>query len=394
VLDPAFLISQASNLRLPTEKGSHGWVLDAFSNSYRNRDKHYYRAKSALYDAKVPEGLGIGAIWKGRRASDAPVLTVYRHFDSASVHKGVLGDLPRTMWLIDYPHFERIYYSLVAGFDVFGDVTHQLNIRRYMDYLRAEGELNFVEFLPRDVRFETVQSWYIGNRAAEKLKPDQILSNRETGIVYETDDPKRELVERVVEHHILQETGIEFDDVNYHRTGVEISMPTEFNTHEDILNGFRALTAPGTNLIMHYNESDVNVIFVRVRDFEGEDHFITVVVNRWHDNVNALFGEEKRLDASKDTLDFIVGSVGSYPNRFLDLRGDEVPDLFDLIENFDGSPAYLAKVAKYSVDRDDADFWELYDWFQQRMNEADPLTAGLYDLSRYRAAAGPAEPSP
>jgi hypothetical protein len=45
------------------------------------------------------------------------------------------------------------------------------------------------------------------------------------------------------------------------------------------------------------------------------------------------------------------------------------------------------------ADRGDAGFWEVYDWFQQRMNGADPLTAGLYDLNRYRPAAGLAEPS-
>ena len=76
----------------------------------------------------------------GNRDKDSPVLTVYRHFDSASVHKGVLGSLPKTMWVIDYPLFERIYYALVAGFDVYGNVGHQLAVRLYMDALRIEGE--------------------------------------------------------------------------------------------------------------------------------------------------------------------------------------------------------------------------------------------------------------
>lgn len=88
----------------------------------------------------------MNSVWKGEQSEDAPLLTVYRHFDSASVHKGVLGGLPRTMWLIDYPHLERIYYALVAGFDVFGNVSHQTNVRRYMDYLRMEGEINFISY--------------------------------------------------------------------------------------------------------------------------------------------------------------------------------------------------------------------------------------------------------
>ena len=53
------------------------------------------------------------------------------------------------------------------------------------------------------------------------------------------------------------------------------------------------------------------------------------------DNVNALFGESKRLDPSKDTLDFLPGSIGSYPNYFFDLSAEDVPDFFELVQNFD-----------------------------------------------------------
>ena len=90
------------------------------------------------------------------------MLTVYRHFDSASVHKGVLGNLPKTLWVIDYPLLERIYYALVAGFDVYGTAGHQLAIRLYMDRLRVEGESYFLDFLPAAKRREIMQSWYIG----------------------------------------------------------------------------------------------------------------------------------------------------------------------------------------------------------------------------------------
>jgi hypothetical protein len=41
----------------------------------------------------------------------------------------VLGNLPKTMWVVDYPLLERIYYALVAGFDVYGATGHQLALR-------------------------------------------------------------------------------------------------------------------------------------------------------------------------------------------------------------------------------------------------------------------------
>jgi hypothetical protein len=387
VRHPEFLIEQAGNLRLPVEAGSDKKIIKAFSDDYRKRYADFYNAKMALYDRRDPEGLGLDSIWPGRVESDAPLLTIYRHFDSASVHKGALGDLPRTLWLIDYAQFERIYYALVAGFDVFGNLSHQVNVRRYMDYLRMEGELNFVQLLPVDVRVSTFNSWYIGKGAIEDTRSEEILTGRGTRIEYETDDPKRELVERVIKERLIESVGIGFDDINYHREGRQVSMPASFRTHEDVLDGLRALTAPGTAFIRHLNGTQVNVLFLRVRDYQDEDRFVTIVINRWHDNVNSLFFEKARLDSSKDTMDFHDYGIGSYPNYFLDVAAEELPDFFEMLANFDGSPEYVAKLDHYGVNRAEGHFWELYDWFQAKRFEDDPIEAGLYDLNRYYSEA-------
>ena len=98
-------------------------------------------------------------------------------------------------------------------------------------------------------------------------------------------------------------------------------------------------------------------------------------------------GETKTLDSSKDTIDFVDGSIGAYPNYFFVVDGGDVPDFFDMLMNYDGSPEYLAKVRKYGVDRADPDFWDAYDWFQKWLETNDPLRAGLYDLNRYYAEA-------
>ena len=92
--------------------------------------------------------------------------------------------------------------------------------------------------------------------------------------------------------HLLESTGIGFDEINYHGTGQAPPMPETFATREDILNGFRALTAPGTGFIEHQNSGKVNLIYVRVKDYEGSDRFFTIVINRWHDNINTMFEEQ------------------------------------------------------------------------------------------------------
>lgn len=114
---------------------------------------------------------------------------------------------------------------------------------------------------------------------------------------------------------------------------------------------------------------------------------MSIVINRWHDNVSSLLFEERRLDASKDTISFLKGPIGSYPNYFLDVRAEDIPQFFDMLDNFDGSPEYFEKFERFGVNRADPRFWELYDWFQAKAYEADPIRAGLFDLNRYHALA-------
>ena len=170
-------------------------------------------------------------------------------------------------------------------------------------------------------------------------------------------------------------------------TTIRVPMPKTFETHEDILDGFRALTAPGTDFIEHANGSDVNLFYVRVRNYRGTDRYFSIVINRWHDNVNSMFGEASRLDPSKDTIHFLPRSIGAYPNYFFEVDGEELPEFFDMLENFDGSDEYIAKFLKFGVNRADDDFWESYDRFQADLDQSDPLHTGLYDLNRYHPVA-------
>ncbi len=378
---PEFLQQQADNLRMPIKATSMA-IVNTLSDAYRKKYAKYFDAKQRLYDEAYPNGIGLEGIWKGNSAKDAPVLTVYRHFDSASVHRGVLGELPKTMWVIDYPQFERIYYALVAGYDVYGNISHQTNIRRYMDFLRMEGEANFLAYMPDNKRLSMFKSWYIGDKAVQREKKYGMY--RETGIHYKTAYPKTEFIEKVVDGHILNSTQISFDPINYFKEDQKHpKMPKVFRTRADLEQGARALTAPGTGFLKYVTDFGINLLHLRIQAPNGKYMVSTLVINRWHDNVNSLFGEEKTLNSAKDTLDFIDGSVGSYPNMFGLLSYKDLPDFFDLLENFDGSEKYLKRFDKYFISRGDKKFWKTFDWFQDHFNKADPTEAGLYDLNRY-----------
>ncbi len=381
VQTPNFLQEQSDNLSLPI-RSDEMRILNTFSDAYRDKYKAYFKEKQNLYEKTYPQGLGLEGIWKGNKAEDAPLLTIYRHFNSASVQRGVVGDLPRTAWVIDYPQLERIYYALVAGYDVYGNVSHQTNIRRYMDFLRIEGESNFLTYLPQKNRWSIFKSWYIGDK--EILKEKSYVLTHGTKISYHTSYPKSEFIEQVVKDHILKSTNITFDSTNYFAEGDKPpAMPKTFRTHKDFLQGARSLTKAGTGFIKHITDHGANLLHLRIILPDDENHVDTLVVNRWHDNVNSIFGEESRLNSSKDTLDIIEGSVGSYPNLFAVVHHTDLPDFFELITDFDGSKHDMIKINKYFISRSDPKFWETFDWFQAHFEQADPLNAGLYDLNRY-----------
>ena len=381
IQDPQFILDEVENLSLPIEKGSSMGIFSTFSDRYLDRYSSYMDDKGNLYkNSKKP--IDINNIWKGGLAGDAPMLTVYRHFDSATVRKGALGQLPRTMWVMDYPQFERLYYALVAGFDVFGNLSHQTNIRRYMDFLRAEGELNFVAFLPEDERINILQSWYKGDEAFDELSEREVRV--QNNIHYVTDDPKREFVEMLVDRHFSKVTNIKFDN-NYifANEEVEIKLPISYDSPDDYIQALRVVSRPGTSFMKLINGANSNVALIRVVGNDGEDSVISIIINRWHDNVNSLFDEEERLDASKDTADFILGSLGSYPNFFFVVKEDDLPDFFDLLEHYEDTPEYIGKLLHYGVARNDIDFWEHYDWFQEHFYKEQPIQSGMYDLNRY-----------
>ncbi|MCI5140081.1 MAG: hypothetical protein D3922_17110 [Candidatus Electrothrix sp. AR1] len=320
------------NLVMPIERGSEfsmkELLNDVIDNKYHRASRSYFRSRQDFYTANYDKGLGYEAIWKGERIKDAPLLTVYRHFDSASVHRGVLGGLPRTLWVIDYPLLERIYYSLVAGFDVYGTLGHQTAVRLYMDKLRREGELGFFNFMPVKKRKEMQESWYIG---AEKTRLDATAPLMPAAISFTSDDPKREFVEHIVRDEIPTSAGILFDSVNYLKDDEDYpQVPARLETDQDILRGFRSVTGPDSALLSYFNNYHANLAFIRIERDNRPDACFTIVVNRWHDNVSyfAMLLEKRVLDSSKDSMDILPGFVGSYPNYFFKIHEKNQGDFF------------------------------------------------------------------
>ncbi|MEA1893090.1 MAG: fatty acid cis/trans isomerase [Campylobacterota bacterium] len=376
-----YFSKEYDNLRIYTESGSDSKLLNTFSDEYINLALKYDKERLKFYDETYTDGLAIESIWKGENASSAPFLTIFRHFDSASVHKGALGGAPKTAWVIDFPLLERIYYALVAGFDIYGNIGHQVNARRYMSRLRVEGESNFVNLLPKDDRKKIFDLAYIDVDDKELF----FISDNEAKIKYTKVDSTRELFEKVINTHLLKSCDIKLDEINYFSANDrEPNLPEEYTTIESYKQGFRSLVKKGLAFVQAVNGYNSNLAYIRIKNIpNSKDVTATAIIHRWHDNVSFMFNEKDRLDSSKDDLDFIEGLIGSYPNLFLVVDFKDLPDFFDMMHHYDGSDKYIAKFLKYGVNRGDDDFWQTYDWFQARFYEENPHEAGLLDLNRY-----------
>lgn len=372
IKDKNFIKENLENLSLPNEYGGNSDLLDILSiYKYNNETIDYYTNKNQLYK-EYGNNVSLDTIWKGnkygKKDNDA-ILTIYRHFNSSSVHKGALGDIPRTMWLIDYPLLERLYYSLVAGFDVYGNTQHKLLVRKYMDRLRIEGESNFLEYLPKNLRESTFNSWYKGT--LPKYLVTYTPSDNQSTLNYDY----KNFVKK-----ILDGTNMAKDKINFVGTKpTSLKLKKSYTKKEDIENSLRDIAYNnGIDKFQKFSSTNFNLIYIRFK-MEKEDFVYSMVINRWHDSVAFMFKEESRLDIKKDKINFIEGFIGSYPNYFVEVEQDEVNDFFKILKG----KIDEKKLSKFFINRNNKNFWQVYDWFQNRFEKEQPIRSGLFDLNRY-----------
>jgi len=377
--DKNFIQENLKNLSIPNEYGANTAILDTFD--FYNYDKDtitYYKNKNELYEKHNEKALDINSIWKGNQSNnnDDAMLTIYRHFNSSSVHKGALGNIPKTMWIIDYPLLERLYYSLVAGFDVFGNTPHKLLVRKYMDRLRIEGESNFLEYLPKDIRKNQFDKWYLGYKA--RWLTTYTPSQNKTHINYTTKEYKKEFVLKILDHTNTKKDSINFVD-NDHK---ETAILGKYSTKEKIENSFKNLTSrKNISLFKKYTSDNFNLSYLRIQMNNGQNYVYSIVINKWHDNVAFMFDEKQRLNPKKDDINIIEGFVGSYPNLFIVVKEDDLTAFFNLLINYKNDDD--VKLSKYFILRDNKNFWEVFDWFQNEFNKQQPINSGIFDLNRY-----------
>jgi hypothetical protein len=379
--DPEFLNASTDYLQMPTGRGD---TLNIFAiwTDYWGRQLQYMERRQDVFlqnaeSIDISEALGY--VWDGDGENPNTSLTVYRHFDSASVTYGLEGNYPETAWVIDYPLFERIHYLLVAGFNVFGNVGHQLNTRLYMDFLRMEGENMFLIFMPASDRKQIRRSWYQGMQAGvhRHFQAPQEWLDVEVVTGYRTNDPQSEFYQHLEKH--LGKMAGPMDYIN--RCSVNECQKPPPKQELDIDMAMRELVSVRGEITRVF----ADVSFIRVRNDEGrEDLAYTLIRNKAYKNISSILADVDQRDRSNDTLTVVKGLEGSYPNFFFVVYRKDLEHFVTTFKAIRDRSDYERFVAVYGVRRTNQAFWEHSDWFHQWSVEHTPLTAGIYDLNRYR----------
>lgn len=380
---PEFLDGVIDYLDLPTERGNTLNLL-AIWTDYWGRQKKYLASKEEYFGHIEPMDINTAMkyIWNGAGKNPNAALSIFRHEDSATVIQGFSGNYPETAWVIDYPLFERIHYLLVAGFDVYGNVGHQLNTRLYMDFLRMEGEDNFLSFLPPEQRKVIRDEWYKGNREKRMKLFAEPIDWLDAYPVkgYKTDDTQLELYEHLVTR--MGEMAGPVDFLN-RCDGIQCVDPAPTQDERDVDLSMKRLTQIRGRKLTPFPD----VAFVRIKDVndEGLELTYSLVLNKGYKNVTSIFqDDEDRRDRDSDTLSVVKGIIGAYPNFFFVVSRHHADEFVNMASTIEDRDDYERFVARFGIRRTNPKFWALSDWFNDTYAVAEPLDSGIFDLNRYR----------
>ncbi|MGR8979590.1 MAG: fatty acid cis/trans isomerase [Gammaproteobacteria bacterium] len=363
-------------LGLPGEEadeiGLFGWVkFDDFG-------KQYLKKKDEFINLTLPkdQGFGLDNIWDGDGDNQNAALTIFRHFDSATVTKGLIGDTPLTAWVIDYPIFERLHYLLVAGFNVYGTAGHQIASRTYMDILRQDAEDNFLRFMPAKQRQAIYESWYIGRKG---LRTADALFNigHETRVNFQTADYKKEFFDQI-RQRLGKAAGAE-DHINDCRQ-LPCSNANATAVRQQVDNEMRSLA----KLKGHEIEALPEMSLLRVKTDDPKDDFVyTLLIDKAYSNISKILSDGSSRLPENDSITVVPGFVGSYPNFFFAVDKNELGEFITAIRNAQGESGLEQLYGRFGVRRTDPEIWRNADWFNEQHQKYRGLESGLLDMSRY-----------
>ncbi|RWA24828.1 peptidylprolyl isomerase [Pseudomonas veronii] len=374
ITDPLYRGRATPLLAMPGQNDDVGSVLSLWLK-YRDKRNEYEALRRYRY-GELPAP-GWSTLWAG---NDNALLSIFRHFDSASVNKGLIGEVPQTMWLFDYPLLERTYYQLVVNFDVFGNVSHQAQTRLYFDLIRNGAEQNFLRLMPANSRDDFLDDWYQnGGKVKLWMDYESIDDDKPTGLKLNEKDPKRDFVNQLLARY--GDLNASPDPIN-RCVGAYCSRPglePVLRDAEQALSRLTSRPAAGLKVIDQLPEATM----LRIETRTGHREVYSLLRNRAHSNVAFMLGEASRYQPGLDTLTVFPGVLSSYPNFMFNIPAEQVPAFVAAMESARDAQHFEKIVDRWGVRRSHPQFWEYFHDLSTYIRETTPLEEGVLDMNRY-----------
>lgn len=378
--------------------------------SLLQQNTRYRKIKNDFYNKKRSAGLGLNDIWMGDEHNDSSLFTILRHFDSAGVHQGLIGEsVPKTVWVVDYTILEDIFYNLVSGYNVFDSIPHHVRTRLYMETSRINAQDHFLQFLPQTKRKEIRKSWnqdkennddnftpspdnfffkkfpelYLGNSSRLKMhfQFPFMAHKRGTLIDFKTKDYQRELIcqflmlrtkekiQSISDYSYCQDLNPLFAQKNRQKQSLKSAI------EKNILR----ISAKNGSFVKFFPE----LSFVKIKMENNTYQFFSISNNREHFNNNFIYNENERRDIKNDTLTVSANFLGSYPNFFFEIQKKQLDQFITHVLKIDTQIHYNQLTNKYGINRRNPIFWEYLDSMHLYFKRKFPIQYGLFDLNRY-----------
>jgi hypothetical protein len=361
-------------LAMPGQFDDIGDLLGLWRN-YRDKRNEYEDLRQDAYADAPPADWA--HIWSG---NDNALLSIFRQHDSASVRKGLLGEVPQTLWWMDYPLLERTYYQLVVNFDVFGNVSHQAQTRLYFDLIRNGAEVNFLRLLPADSREGYLDDWYQNSGKLKMLLDYTTVDHRSpSALNLAGRDPKQQFAEQLLARYAT--LNARPDPINRckgarcYREGLSKDLQHVEQTLARLTNR----PAGGLKVIDQLPEATM----LRVELDDGSREIYSVLRNRAHSNVAFMLGEELRYQPGLDTLTIYPEVLSSYPNFLFRLPASEIDEFVRQMESVADQASFERIVERWGIRRSHPEFWRYFHDLSEHIRATQPLEAGVLDMNRY-----------
>ena len=351
---------------IPPEQEDIGSIVAAYRDLTR---------RSREYRKKLGPKLKDGSLSRIEDIAKNVGYTLLRHDDNAETVPGLVGDYPERVMIHSLPLFERRLYLASANFDLFMPAKHMLNHRDDFSYARNETELNYLRFLPVEVRAEVFRDLNKGPYTEYRLAKDLPSLDYDivTGIQYETDDPRKEFIDKVIAH-VADAIPTE-DPIARPKPGVKVDQVTK---------ALQLIHREANRDGAKFKQLFPEMMALRIDSKDKEPSFFTLVLD-W--NLVSQYSIAGTLyhapEKGKDKVTIYRGVAGNYPNFIFRIDEADIMEFAETLTAVDGMAAFLAVVDRWGVRRTNPEFWSVVHSITDYRARTRPREEGIVDVNRY-----------